>query len=61
MKIDNLIIFTHLFFGGIILILLIRVIFFGSCWFWIILNLAIYLNTLASLERTKENVRFPKP
>ena len=54
MKISNIIIFTHIFFGIAITILLIRVIFFGSYWIWPILNLAIYLNTWATLERTKE-------
>lgn len=46
--------FTHIFFCTILLILLIRVIFFGSCWIWLLLNLSIYLSTWASLERTKE-------
>jgi hypothetical protein len=54
MKISKLILFTHIFFGLAIIILLIRAIFFGSCWFWILLNLAIYFNTWASLERSKE-------
>ena len=54
MKINNLILFIHIFFGIAITILLIRVIFFGSYWIWPLLNLAIYLNTLATLERNKE-------
>jgi len=60
MKISNLILFTHIFFGTVITILLIRVIFFGSCWIWPVLNLAIYLNTWATLERTKERREMQK-
>ena len=57
MKINNLILITHIIFGVILLILLIRILFFGSCWIWLLLNLAIYLNTWVSLERTKERIK----
>mgnify|MGYP001579152376 CR=1 FL=1 len=60
MKINNLIILTHIFFGIAIAILLIRVIFFGSYWIWSVINLAINLNTWASLERTKERIEMQK-
>ena len=52
--IKSLIIFIHIFFGLGISILLIRAIFFGSCWIYVLLNLMIYINTWAMLERTKE-------
>jgi hypothetical protein len=54
MKIKNIIIFTHILFGITTSVLLIRAIFFGTCWIWTLLNLMIYVNTWASLERTKE-------
>jgi len=60
MKLSSLILATHILFGAIILILLIRVIFFGSCWIWVLFNLMIWVNTWASLERTKEERKLKK-
>ena len=56
MKINNLLIFTHIFFGAIILILLIRVIFFGSCLIYLLISLSVYLSTWAMIERKKEEI-----
>ena len=56
MKIKNLIIFIHIFFGIAIFILLIRVIFFGSCWIYVLINLSIWLSTWAMLENKKEEI-----
>ncbi|MDO8508933.1 MAG: hypothetical protein Q7S27_04580 [Nanoarchaeota archaeon] len=60
MKVSNLLIFTHIFFGTAITILVIRAIFFERSWIWVLLNLAIYFNTWATLERTKERKKMQK-
>jgi len=54
MKMKKIIILTHLFFLVIIFMFLIKAIFFGSCWVWVFLNLAIWLNVWNSLEIIKE-------